>query len=129
MRCAARYPAEPSAARAGDVEMRLPDGGVLRSDAADVDARLSRALGTPVTLWPLQPADRLDHYRRGAPTHDDLERELRSIFALEPGEPLPDLSGLPPELFEFESPPGTYFDAFPLMLVSETSLALTVPRA
>lgn len=122
MRCAARYPAEPTPARAGQVEMRLPDGDVLRSDAADVDARLSRALGTSVTLWPLQPADRLDHYRRGAPTHEDLERELRSVFALEPDEPLPDLSGLPPELYEFESPPGTYFDAFPLLLVTQGSL-------
>ena len=103
--------------------MRLPDGSSLRSDAADANARLSGALGKPVTLWPLQPADQLDHYRRGLPTHDDLEQELRATFALEPGEPLPDLSGMPPEIYEFESPPGTYFDAFPLLLLSETSLA------
>ncbi|HEY8517148.1 MAG TPA: MOSC domain-containing protein [Candidatus Binatia bacterium] len=123
MRCAARYLGEPTLARAGDVEMRLPDGGIVRSDAPDVHERLSAALGTPVTLWPLQPADKLDHYRRGAPTHDDLEQELRSMFGLEPDEPLPDLSGLPPELYEFESPPGTYFDAFPLLLLTEASLA------
>lgn len=122
MRCRARYLAEPTAARAGDVEMVLPDGGTVRSDAPDVHERLSAALGRRVTLWPLQPADRLDHYRRGAPTHPDLEQELRSIFGLEPDEPLPDLSGLPPELLEFESPPGTYFDAFPLMLMTDASL-------
>lgn len=123
MRCAARYLAEPRAERAGDVEMRLPDGAVVRSDDPSAAERLSHALGTRVTLWPLQPADQLDHYRRGAPTHTDLEQELRSVFALEPDEPLPDLSGLPPEILEFESPPGTYFDAFPLLLVTETSLA------
>lgn len=123
MRCSARYLAEPRAERAGDVEMLLPDGSTLRSDDPRAADRLSGALGTRVTLWPLQPADRLDHFRRGAPTHADFEQELRSVFGLEPGEPLPDLSGLPPELLEFESPPGTYFDAFPLLLVSERALA------
>jgi len=122
MRCRARYLAEPSVTRGGDVEMTLPDGSLVRSDAADVHQRLSGTLGRPVTLWPLQPADRLEHYRRGAPTHPDLEQELRATFALEPDEPLPDLSGLPPEIFEFESPPGTYFDAFPLMLLTDSSL-------
>jgi uncharacterized protein len=123
MRCGARYLEPPTAARAGDVEMRLPDGSTVRSDAADAHQRLSTALGHRVTLWPLQPADQLDHYRRGAPTHDDLEQELRATFALEPDEPLPDLSGLPLEILEFESPPGTYFDAFPLLLMTESSLA------
>jgi uncharacterized protein YcbX len=123
MRCGARYLAEPTAARAGDVEMRLPDGSTVRSDDPEAGTRLSRALGKSVTLWPLQPADRLDHYRRGLPTHDDLEKELRATFALEPDEPLPDLTGLPPEIFEYESPPGTYFDAFPLLLLSDASLA------
>ena len=123
MRCAARYLEPPTAARAGDVEMRLPDGSTVRSDAADAHERLSTVLGHRVTLWPLQPADQLDHYRRGAPTHDDLEQELRATFALEPDEPLPDLSGLPPEIYEFESPPGTYFDAFPLLLLTQSSLA------
>jgi uncharacterized protein YcbX len=123
MRCAARYLTEPGTERAGDVEMVLPDGSTARSDDPAAAERLSGALGTRVTLWPLQPADRLDHFRRGAPTHADLEQELRSVFGLEPGEPLPDLSGLPPELLEFESPPGTYFDAFPLLLVTERSLA------
>ena len=123
MKLAACYPAEPRAAQAGPAEIALPDGERFSCDAADADARLSAALDRKVTLWPLQPADKLDHYRRGAPDHEDLEQELRSLFALLPEEPLPDLSGLPPEVFEFESPPGTYFDAFPLLVLSTSSLA------
>jgi hypothetical protein len=69
--------------------MRLPDGSALRSDDPDANSRLSRALGKPDPLWPLQPADRLDHYRRGLPTHDDLEQGCAPVCA-QPGEPLPD---------------------------------------
>jgi len=90
---------------------------------------LSKAIDHPVTLWPLLPADALDHYRRGAPTHDDMEKELRSIFGRTADEPLPDLSVFPPELLQFESPPGTYFDAFPLLLLSEASLDSMSRRA
>ena len=85
-------------------------------------AALSDTLGSPVTLWPLLPADALDHYKRGAGLSDDLETELRRVFARTPDEPLPDLSVFPPELIEYESPPGTYFDAFPLLLATQQSL-------
>ncbi len=119
----ARYLVEPEEERVQPAEITLPDGTTLMSHAPDASARLSEALGHPVTLWPLVPADCLDHYRRGAPTYQDLEQELRSVFGLEPDEPLPDLSVFPPEVLEFESPPGTYFDAFPLLLLTEASLA------
>jgi hypothetical protein len=122
MRCRARYLEEPTASRAPAPEIALPDGATLRASDADAAERLSAALRHKVTLWPLVPADQLDHYRRGAPTHADLEQELREIFGRTPEEPLPDLSKFPRELFEFESPPGTYFDAFPLLLLSDASL-------
>jgi uncharacterized protein YcbX len=72
-------------------------------------------------LWPLLPADQLDHYRRGAPDTEDLGQELRAVFGRLPDEPLPDLTGFE-ELLEFESPPGTYFDAFPISIMSLQSL-------
>jgi uncharacterized protein YcbX len=124
MQCSARYLEEP-----GDdplalpvAEFRIPGGEPLRADATDAAAKLGAFLGTTVTLWPRRPASDHDHYRRGAPDHADLETELRAVFAREPDEPLPDLSVFPPEIFEFESPLGTYFDAFPLLLVTDASL-------
>ena len=75
------------------------------------------------TLWPLMPKEALDHYKRGAPLLDDREAEFRRIFGRLADEPLPDLSAFPRELGPYESPPGTYFDAFPLLLITEQSLA------
>jgi uncharacterized protein YcbX len=118
MRLAARY----VDGHAGPVEIELPDGTVVRSDDADVEARVSAAIDQPITLWPLQPADDLDHYRRGGPDSDDVMVELRSIFGREVDEPLPDFSVFPPEIMEFESPPGTYLDAFPLLVMSTSAL-------
>lgn len=122
MRCRARYAEAPSGGASAPAEIELPDGQRFSTGDADAASRVSAAIGHSVTLWPLLPADALDHYRRGAPTHEDLEQELRGIFARTAAEPLPDLSLFPPEILEFESPPGSYFDAFPLHLLSEESL-------
>lgn len=129
MACRARYPKPPPASGSGPAEIALPDGSRVATDAPDAAARVSRAIGHEVSLWPLLPAESLDHYRRGAPTHDDLLEEMRALFCRLPEEPLPDLSVFPPELLEFESPPGTYFDAFPLLLLSTASLATMQARA
>jgi hypothetical protein len=103
-------------------EIIFPDGSTIQTTDSDANDRITKAIDHPVSLWPLLPTDNLDHYRRGAPTHDDMEQELRAIFGRTPDEPLPDLSIFPPEIMEFESRPGTYFDAFPLLLLSESSL-------
>lgn len=123
MRCGARYLEEPEPGRVPAPEITLPDGARLRASDADASKRLSEALRNEVTLWPLLPAEKLDHYRRGAPTHADFDSEMRAIFGRAKDEPLPDFSLFPRELFEFESPPGTYFDAFPLLLLSSATLA------
>jgi len=123
MECAARYPQEPPlTGPAPAAEITAPGGDAFLTSDADANQRLARAIGHDVTLWPLLPADRLDHYRRGAPDDPDFQQELRAIFGRQPDEPLPDLGAFPPEILEFESPPGTYFDAFPLLLLSTASL-------
>ena len=119
MRCKARLGGAPEA---GAPEITLPSGECFAADAADAAERLGTALGQPVTLWPLLPADCLDHYRRGKPTHSDVLTELRSVFALDPGEPLPNFSAFPRDLLQYESPPGTYFDAFPILLLTTATL-------
>ncbi|NDA77383.1 MAG: hypothetical protein EBY07_06180 [Actinobacteria bacterium] len=101
----------------GDVEVMFPDGRRLSTTASsDLDDALSTHLDHPVRLESLRPSDDLDHYRRGAPANDDMMVELRSIFGREESEPLPDFSVFPPEVMEFESPPGTYHDCWPLMI-------------
>ena len=97
------------------------DGDSASASSERINDWLSGKLNHPVTLWPLLPADQLDHYRRGAPDTEDFEQELRAVFGRLPDEPLPDLAGFE-ELLEFESPPGTYFDAFPISIISQQSL-------
>jgi len=107
----------------GAVEITLPGGATTSSLDDDVDERISGALGHRVTLCPLRPATDRDHYRRGGPDFPDIMDELRDMFGRTVDEPLPDLSRFPAELAEFESPPGTYVDAYPLHLVSTSALA------
>ena len=97
------------------------DGDSASASSERINDWLGGKLNHPVTLWPLLPADQLDHYRRGAPDTEDFEQELRAVFGRLPDEPLPDFAGFE-ELLEFESPPGTYFDAFPISIISQQSL-------
>lgn len=125
LNCVATYLNNTNAGTVPHVKITLPDGATCRSDEETCHAQLSEALGQEVTLWPLQPASDADHYRTKNPP-EDMEAELRSIFALEPDEPLPDLGKFPQdvlaELMEYASPRGTYFDAFPLDILTEASL-------
>lgn len=145
MQCAARYREPPTSDFIPHVDMIFPDGATLGSDATDVNEQLSKRLGKPVTLWPLHAAkDDVEFYRRkkkmarvvgrlarfrafraALPTLTSFGRahaDLVEAFSREPGEPVPDLSVLPPEILEFTSPRGTFFDAFPIHLLTTASL-------
>ena len=118
----ARFEQEPPEEGSSPAQITLQDGSVIHTGDADVSQRVSDAIDHPVTLWPLLPADALEHYRRGQPSNPDLETELRTIFARSADEPLPDFNRFPSELMQYECPPGTYFDAYPLLLLTQQSL-------
>jgi MOSC domain-containing protein len=117
------YLGEPSPDEIPPVEIEFPDGTRTRTGAADTEAKLSAYLGRPVTIWPLQPPEAREHYRRAAPDNLDMTKELREIFGRLEDEPLPDFSEFPAEVVEYTSPLGTYFDAYPLHVVTTATLA------
>lgn len=145
MQCSARYREQPTGGRIPHVDITLPDGAQVGSDEPDVNSRLSGLLGRIVSLHSRRPAGDKAHYRRaqsGAAVMGRLSRfrplrphlgtlirlarleaPTREMFGREPDEPLPDFSAIPAELFEFTSPPGTYFDLAPLHLLTTSSLA------
>jgi uncharacterized protein YcbX len=118
LQCSARYLESPSETRIPPVEVTLPDRTTVRTDAADTNARLTQTLGRPVTLWPRQPAENTDHYRR----KERNPNELREILGLEEGDPFPSFEGIPEDLSQYVSPLGTYFDAYPLHILTTSSL-------
>jgi uncharacterized protein len=144
LQCSAHYREPPAQERLRHVETTLPDGTHVGSDTPEVHARLSALVGRSVSLWPLQPSSHKAHYRRayagarlmGQLTRSHLFRRVlrrllpytsweasaRTMLGREPDEPLPDFSKFPAALFEFTSPPGTYFDAFPLHFLTTASL-------
>lgn len=144
MQTEARYRESPSDGAIPHVVMRFPNGVELASDADDVNERLSELLGKRVSLWPRRPATDLEFYRRKSKiarafaklarvpgfraaipvltSFGKANADLREAFSREPGEPVPDLSNLPAEIFEFTSPLGTYFDAFPIHLLTTSSI-------
>ena len=120
----ASFISEPSAqVQSPQVQIALTDGRRISSSDLDVNDVLSKEVGASVSLWPLLPDDQLEHYRR-PPLQDGVNPEdyFREVFARNADEPLPDLTAFPEELFIYESSPGTYFDAFPILLMSKASL-------
>lgn len=120
----ARFAREPDPAqRSPEVHMSY-DGETLSSRSGDVNDALSRLLEHRVSLWPLMPAEDLEHYRRqAAPEGTDMEAALRALFGRTEDEPVPDVSRFPDVLATSETPPGTYFDAYPLLIMTRASLA------
>ena len=114
----ARYLATPSDTHIPPVEITLPDRSTVRTDDLTIHTQISQALGREVTIWPRQPKDNTNHYLRAPGGLGDL----RPIFGLEEGEPLPSLEGIPPDIFQYVAPLGTYFDAYPIHLLTTASL-------
>jgi hypothetical protein len=115
MQCAAQR-------RGDDVVITLPNGATVSSQDADVDAVLTQALGHTVSLEALPADNNLDHFRRGPGDSDDPLQELRAIFGRTEDEPLPNFAAFPPEVVEYESPPGAHYDCWPLMVMTTSAM-------
>ena len=145
MQCAAIYREPPTVDRVPHVDVTFADGETLGSDSPALAERLSELMGRRVALHPVRPASDTAFYRRPTPgaaiigavaryqpakrvlawmaAHGFAGGSLREEFGREPGERLPDLTSVPAELFEFYTPPGTYFDVFPVHVLTTSALA------
>ena len=94
------------------VRITLPDGTAVSSEQPDIDAALSRALGRPVRMQATEPGQ--DVARRTFPNQWTARAE----------EYWPDMEGLDfrDTVTDFDLPPGTFFDAAVLHLLTTATL-------
>jgi len=121
--CTARSRSGPSLASENGVDVTFPDGSVLSSGSLEVHSKLSALTGHASTLEPLRPESDAAFYRRYKRDDHPWLKELAATFDREAGEPLPDLSQLPPPMVEFVSRPGTFFLVTPLHLLTTATLS------
>jgi uncharacterized protein YcbX len=112
-----------AATRSGNgVTITMPNGETVTSTDPHINEKLSSALHHSVQLESLPADNNLEHFRRGPGDSNDPLTELRGIFGREEDEPLPNFAAFPPEVAEFESPPGTHHDCWPLMVMTTSAL-------
>jgi uncharacterized protein YcbX len=123
MLCSARYRVDPTPDDIMPVDITFPDGKTIGSDDESVHAKLSEVVGTDARLWPLQPADDVEFYKRYKPDAKKFQQEAADWFAREPGEPVPDLASFPEVLIDHVAVPGTFFDNEEIHLITTASIA------
>jgi uncharacterized protein YcbX len=119
LECKARFIEPPSSGREmPPVEITLPDGQVLRSDAKDTDAALSNYFGRNVVLRRSAPDDfTIDQY------HPDVEGadpggNRNAVVQQKLGAALFASLGM-----ESPVPPGSFLDVFPVSVLTSSTLA------
>jgi uncharacterized protein YcbX len=134
LQCSARFAEDPAGRRAGpgdvlEVIVRFPDRSELSSADAVIHDRLSELIGKRARLESLPAVSEKQRYRTPQPTKADLRRQ----FEIPDGEPLPDFSMFPirklAELARYATPVGALYDAYPIHLLSRSSLRAVADRA
>ena len=124
MQCKAAFIEEPFGKNIPHIKITFPDGTQVDSDAPKVDEKLSDFLGVKVNLMPRKdPADE-EHYRRKQPLD---EKAIREMMGRDESEELPDFDIFPKKILDeittYSTPRGTYFDAYPLHILTTSWLA------
>ena len=101
------------------VEITLPDGARVLTDSPEAARRLCDLLGRPVSLRSLGPAGSVAAPR--LTTEGEPPDTVLALMGLLPGEPLPDMREFSPERLRALRQ-GNFFDAFPLHLITRTTL-------
>jgi uncharacterized protein YcbX len=118
LQCSARYLEEPGAGDAlPPVEITLPDGATTRSDASDVDDRLSAVFGRPVQLTCVAPDE--NHYLAVWPDIDGLMPDDFRDQNMVDGD---EAEGVVTDLAEALAAPGTFFDVSALHVIAKATL-------
>lgn len=104
-------------ARAPLVE--LEDGRRFSATDPALEPAIAGIIGADLQVSGLAPAQDEEFYRRREKRSPE---EARATFGLEEDEPFPDLSFLPSRVMEFATPPGTFFDCYPLLVMTTSSL-------
>lgn len=120
LRFKAAYDQEPTPSHVPNVTIELPDGTAVNSSDANVNEKLSEAIGKRVSLWSLQPKTNFKHYRLKVPAG---AAAMKKQFAT---QELPDMSSVSwsmmMQLAIFATPLGRYHDVYPLHLLTSGSL-------
>jgi len=119
LQCAAKYSDFP---KSRAVEVRFPDGIRLKNTDHSIDQTLSALLGHASTLEALPSAPTSNFFKRFKPDADSWLNELKATFDREPGEPLPDLDGLPEVARDNVTLPGSFFLVAPIHIMTTASL-------
>ena len=94
LHCHARYMSEPGTEPWPTAIITLPDGAEFDSDADNANELLTNYLDHPVSIWPIQPPENADHYRRlpvdgvGVIREVDVLRDPASRLQAEEPDPL-----------------------------------------
>lgn len=116
-------PAGVTGTQVPEVTIHCPDGSSLSSHSTHTAAALGTVLGKKCSLQAVRAASERSFYRH--PRQRDMAEIERELDRL-PDEGELDFSQTPEDLMmlmsEYQTPPGTFFDIFPLHLLSTQAL-------
>lgn len=119
MQMRAHYASEPGPGAAPVPLVSVAGESGVPADDPKLAARISEVVGADIMIEGVAPKSDLEFYTR---KERRTEEESRAIFGLEEGEPFPDVSKMPARVAQFATPPGTFFDCFPLLVMTTASL-------